>query len=103
MRTAFRVPTLSAKERVILELLTHHGELYGLQMVAASKRRLRRGTIYVTLGRMQAKGYVTSQLEEPRREVGGMPRRLYTPTALGRRVLAAWDHVAEHLVPELAS
>src|SRR4051794_15870138 len=103
MRTAFRVPTLSAKERVILEFLTDDGELYGLQMVAASKRRLKRGTIYVTLGRMETKGYVTSRLEAPPAEAGGMPRRLCTATALGRRILAVWDHVAQHLLPELAS
>ena len=62
MPAAFRVPTLSGKERVVLELLTRDGELYGLQMVAASKRRLKRGTIYVTLGRMETKGYVTSRI-----------------------------------------
>ena len=48
--------TLSAKETLILELLVRDGELYGLQMVAASKRRLKRGTVYVTLGRMEEKG-----------------------------------------------
>jgi DNA-binding PadR family transcriptional regulator len=97
-----RVPTLSTKEQLVLQLLTHEGELYGLQMVAASKRRLKRGTIYVTLGRMERKGYITSRLEDPPEDAGGLPRRVYTPTPLGRRILATWHHVARRLMPELA-
>src|SRR6266850_1142458 len=85
-----RVLTLSAKESLILELLVEREELYGLQLVAASKRRLKRGTVYVTLGRMEDKGYVTSRLEDPSPESGGLPRRVYRPTALGRRVLSTW-------------
>src|SRR4051812_39617047 len=102
MRTPSHPPTLSAKERLVLELLTDEGELYGLQMVAASKRGLKRGTIYVTLGRMERKGYITSRIEDPPAGVGGLGRRLYTPTALGRRILATWAHVARHLMPEVA-
>ena len=90
------------KERIILELLTAQGELYGLQMVAASNRRLKRGTIYVTLGRMERKGYITSRVEDPPEEVGGLPRRVYQPTAVGRRILATWEHVARQLMPEFA-
>ena len=92
-----RVPTLSPKEALILELLCTGGELYGLQLVAASKRTLKRGTVYVTLGRMEDKGYITSRQEDAPPDMGGMPRRLYAPTALGRRVLSAWTHVAARL------
>src|SRR4051812_3180446 len=56
------VLTLSAKESLILDLLTEHDELYGLQLVAESKRKLKRGTVYVTLGRMEEKGYIASRL-----------------------------------------
>jgi DNA-binding PadR family transcriptional regulator len=69
--------TLSAKESLILELLVGGGELYGLQVVGASRRRLKRGTVYVTLGRMEEKGYISSRLEDAPADVGGMPRRLY--------------------------
>ena len=51
-----RPPTLSGKESVILELLVRHQALYGLQVVAESRRRLKRGTVYVTLQRMEEKG-----------------------------------------------
>jgi len=97
-----RLLTLSAKESLILELLVEGGELYGLQLVGASKRRLKRGTVYVTLGRMEEKGYISSRLEDAPADVGGMPRRLYQPTPLGRRVLAAWTSAATHLMPEFA-
>src|SRR5215470_17872225 len=97
-----RVLTLSEKEHLVLELLVAHGELYGLQLVAQSKRKLKRGTVYVTLGRMEEKGYISSRLERAPADVGGMPRRLYQPTALGRRVLTAWTSAATHLMPEFA-
>lgn len=97
-----RVPTLSRKELLILELLVEHGHLYGLELVAASRRELKRGTVYVTLGRMEDKGYITSWLEEAPPRVGGMPRRLYRATPLGRRVLTAWTAMARQLVPRLA-
>ena len=94
--------TLSAKESLILELLVEQREMYGLQLVATSKRRLKRGTVYVTLGRMEEKGYITSRLEDAPADVGGMPRRIYQATPLGRRVLAAWSAATTHLMPEFA-
>ena len=35
-------------------------------------------------------------------EAGGLPRRIYEPTAFGRRVLSAYEHVVRHLTPEPA-
>jgi DNA-binding PadR family transcriptional regulator len=101
MATRRHIARLSAKEALILDLLVDKGELYGLQLVAASKRRLKRGTVYVTLGRMEDKGFIASRLEDAPPDVGGLPRRVYTATPLGRRVRDAWMHVAT-LVPELA-
>ncbi len=84
------LPRLSATERFILELLTTHGELFGLAMITRSGGRLKRGTVYVTLGRMQEKGYLDSRQEPLPTGAIGLPRRLYRPSGLGRRVLAAW-------------
>jgi len=39
------MPTLSGKEMVILELLLDGGEMYGLELVGSSRRRLKRGTV----------------------------------------------------------
>src|SRR5207253_3377248 len=50
------VLTLPRKERLILELLASEGPMYGLQLVEQSGGGLKRGTVYVTLGRMEAKG-----------------------------------------------
>ena len=95
---AQRIPSLPPKEALILELLVQEAELYGLQLVAASKGRLKRGTVYVTLGRMEEKGLVEARAEEKPAHAG-MPRRLYRATSLGRRVLDAWSLMAAALAP----
>ena len=97
-----RALTVSPKELVVLQLLVREQQLYGLQLVAASRGRLKRGTVYVTLGRMEDKGYITSHVDEPPPGAGGLPRRIYEPTPLGRRMLAAWSSGAKRLVPEFA-
>src|SRR5687767_11960125 len=97
-----RALTVSPKELLVLELLVKDKHSYGLQLVAASRRRLKRGTVYVTLGRMEEKGYITSHLEDPPSKSGGLPRRVYQPTALGRRVLKAWTTGARALIPDFA-
>lgn len=84
------LPRLSATERLILELLAAHEELFGLRMVELSEGRLKRGTVYVTLGRMHEKGYLESRQEPLPEGAIGLPRRLYRPTGLAMRILAAW-------------
>lgn len=79
---------LSGKEEAILRLLITGRELYGLQMVTESNGAIGRGTIYVTISRMAAKGLVASRQAELGPEETGLPRRLYRITAEGRRVLA---------------
>jgi PadR family transcriptional regulator, regulatory protein PadR len=96
-----QVPTLPPKEALILDLLRQGHEMYGLQLVAASGKRLKRGTVYVTLGRMEEKGYIVSRLESAPPAGGGLPRRLYEITTFGRRVKVAWTHIARQLVPEM--
>ena len=83
-----RVPTLSGKEHVILELLGKSREMYGLELVTESAGALKRGTVYVTLGRMEEKGYITSRAEAASPAQGGLPRRLYRSTPYGRELLA---------------
>src|SRR5687767_4665638 len=97
-----RIPRLSAKESLILDLLAHGEDQYGLQLVAASKGRLKRGTVYVTLGRMEDKGYVTSYAEDAPDGAGGLPRRLYKATPFGLRVVKAWSTLVQQLSPEPA-
>src|SRR5262245_24503625 len=96
------VPRLSAKESLILDLLSTDGELYGLQLVSASRGRLKRGTVYVTLGRMEDKGSATSRAEDAPDGAGGLPRRLYEATPYGLRVFKAWSALLRHLSLEHA-
>lgn len=86
----------------MLELLVRDGQLYGLQLVGAAKGRLERGTIYVTLRRMEDKGCITSKLGEPPPGAGGLPRRIYEATPLGKRMLKAWKSGVTRLVPRFA-
>lgn len=96
-KTEDHVPTLSAKEALLLELLlaTPASEKYGLQMVADSKGQLSRGTIYVTLSRMEDKGYVASRPEEAEHPTSGIPRRLYRVTGYGWKVYEVWQMARE--------
>ena len=84
------VHTLPAKQRLILELLIGAGPLYGLELVERSDGALKRGTVYVTLSRMEAKGFVSSEQETLPPGAIGLPRRRYRPTGLGERALRAW-------------
>ena len=68
--------------------------MYGLQLVEDSKGRLKRGTVYVTLGRMEEKGLIESELEPSPAGHGGLPRRLYRATGHGIRVFQAYEAMA---------
>jgi len=93
------IPNLSAKEAAILDLLLNRpcAEMYGLELVQSSRNKLKRGTVYVTLSRMQEKGYVESRLEEQKTNVSGLPRRLYRVTGYGQRVYEACQLAREAL------
>ena len=90
------VPSLSRTERLILELLADD-ESFGLRLVERANGALNRGTVYVTLGRMQEKGYVESRTEPLPPGAMGLPRRIYRPTAHGLRVFNAWALAARTL------
>ena len=73
----------------MLDLL-ESSERYGLELVEASGGRLKRGSIYVTLGRMEAKRFVASRQEDRPPGAIGLPRRLYRPTPYGLKVRDAY-------------
>ncbi len=89
-RNESRIPTLSQKEQVVLDLLISGGEQFGLELVENSRGAVGRGTVYVTLGRMERKGFITSEQEPPAPGAIGLPRRIYRTTPLGERALRAW-------------
>lgn len=95
-----RLPRLSVVEAEILRLLISQGEMYGLELVGASKI-IKRGTIYVTLGRMADKGLVASRAVKIKNEPG-IPRRLFAPTGLGQRIFHASEEANALLREALA-
>jgi PadR family transcriptional regulator PadR len=79
-------------EAEILRLLIARRESYGLALVEGSGGVLKRGTVYVTLDRMEEKGLVESREEEtPSDGYIGMRRRLYRVTGAGARALQALE------------
>src|SRR3954464_1105902 len=81
---------LSATEMLILGILLNQAQpMYGLQLVGESDGRIARGSIYVTLDRMEGKGLVRSNQETKEPGVSGIPRRMYEPTGLGARAYRA--------------
>jgi len=84
------IPRLSPKEAQILRLLIANREMYGLELVAAAPDQLKPGTIYVTLARMADKGFLDSRVEKVD-GAPGLPRRLFTVTGEGTRVMRVHD------------
>lgn len=91
-----RLPSISSTESLVIELLGG-GERFGLELVDASGGRLKRGTIYVTLSRMEAKGFVLSRQESRPAAAIGLPRRMYQVTAYGLKVHEAYLLLREAL------
>ncbi|MFI4869433.1 MAG: PadR family transcriptional regulator [Steroidobacterales bacterium] len=79
----------SNTELLILGLLRDRpGGMYGLELVEASGGALKRGTVYVTLSRMEDKGFIKSRLPK-KSDHAGLPRPHYSIAAPGQRCLEA--------------
>ncbi|WP_113007228.1 helix-turn-helix transcriptional regulator [Agrobacterium pusense] len=81
-------------EMEILRLLISSRRLYGLEMVKESDK-LKRGTIYVYLGRMEEKEWINSEAEKDPK-VPGLPRRRYWITGKGQRVFDRANEMRKH-------
>jgi PadR family transcriptional regulator PadR len=79
------------EQMVLLAILRLGDESNALAVLAEldreAGRRVSRGTLYKTLDRMEAKGYVAWTVEEATPERGGHPRRLFRVTADGLELL----------------
>ena len=81
---------LSAKEMLILEILSDNGrEMYGLDIIERSDGKLRRGTVYVCLSRLENSAYVASREETYAEQwyAESLRRRLYRITESGNCAL----------------
>jgi PadR family transcriptional regulator, regulatory protein PadR len=110
MKRGRDLPSLGEFELlVLLAVLRGDGEAYGATILkdleARTSRSVSRGALYVTLDRLEAKGYVSSRTGDPAPARGGRPRRYYTvrPTGLAllRHSLDALRHMSEGLALKL--
>ncbi len=88
---------MSEKEFLIMTMLIENGEMFGLEMVEKSDGALKKGTIYVTLGRMEDKELVNSAEEARRENETGIARRLYSTTDYGERLYKAQEIALKYL------
>lgn len=79
----------SGKELEVLRLLQSAGTaMYGLALAEESGGSIGRSSIYVLLGRLETKGYITVNRPTVASHPG-MPRPLYKINVEGERALAA--------------
>ena len=91
-----RLPSISKTESLILDLLEDR-ERFGLELVDRSGGAVKRGSVYVLLSRMEAKGFVESWQEERPAGAIGLPRRMYRATPYGLKVRDAYRLLREAL------
>lgn len=91
-----RLPSISGTESLLLDLLEDR-ERFGLELVERSGGAVKRGSVYVLLARMEAKGFVESWQEERAPGAIGLPRRMYRATAYGLKVRDAYRLLQEAL------
>ncbi len=76
---------------VMAAVLRLDGEAYGTRIIQeiedATGTRVKSGSLYITLNRLEGKGYVTSRVADPEPGRGGRPKRYMTVTPAGLRIL----------------
>jgi|SRR4051812_26042871 DNA-binding MarR family transcriptional regulator len=90
------LPTVSADEMLVLELLRQHDELDPSALVTRSGGRLAARTASAALRKLEAKDLVAGRPEGLRR-VSGRSRRLFHATAAGRRLFELWAMLRQQL------
>ena len=91
------------EQMVLLAVLQVHEDAYGVtvheELERHTDRAVSRGAVYMTLDRLEKKGFLTSSLSEPTAERGGRSKRCYAVTktaitalrASRRTLLSLWD------------
>lgn len=76
---------ITSSEALVLSLLSQQsGGAFGSQLVHLSEGKVKRGSVYAVLGRLDSAGYVRAVEEAPTEEYA-LPRTRYQITALGAR------------------
>jgi len=97
------------EQLILFAVLRLRGEAYGVRIREEIARRTGRsvsaGGIYTILGRLEARGLVTSRLSDETPERGGRRKKMYRITADGAEALRAsyeaLQAMARDLLPEL--
>jgi DNA-binding PadR family transcriptional regulator len=81
------------EQLVLLAVIHGEGDAYAVSIRDEIESRtgiaLGRGSVYVTLDRLERKGYLTSSMGEPTAERGGKAKRCFSITPVGRAALSA--------------
>jgi DNA-binding PadR family transcriptional regulator len=89
------------EQLVLLAAIRLGDEAYAVsirdEIHARSRVDLSRTSVYVTLDRLDRKGYVTSWFGSPTPERGGKAKRFFNVTPAGRRALAAAETAVARL------
>jgi DNA-binding PadR family transcriptional regulator len=97
------------EQMLLLAVLRLGSRAYGVRLMeeleATVGRRVSRGSVYVTLDRLEDKGWLASQVSGARPERGGRPRRIVSVTPEGVEqlkrsrgaLMALWDGLEEAL------
>lgn len=89
------------EQLVLLAVLGLGDEAYAVpvrdQIHQHARIDLGRSTVYVTLDRLERKGYVASRFGDPTPERGGKARRYFSVTAPGRRALATATEAVDRM------
>ena len=89
-------------EQMVLLAIAHlRGEAYGIPIVAEIERRtgrrVARAAVYITLRRLEEKGFVSTWMGDPTPERGGKGRRYVKLEAEGARALIEARQAAERM------
>src|SRR5689334_5369826 len=89
------------EQLVLLAIAQLRGEAYGVPIAEEIARRtgrsVARAAVYVTLRRLEDKGFVSSWVGDPTPERGGKARRYVKLEAEGARALRDARHAAERM------
>ena len=89
------------EQMVLLAILHLRGESYGVPILEEIERRtgrtVARAAVYVTLRRLEEKGFVASRMGDPTPERGGKARRYVRIEPAGARALREARQAAERM------
>jgi DNA-binding PadR family transcriptional regulator len=89
------------EQLILLAILRLDGEAYAVPILEEVQSKtglsLSRGSVYVTLDRLEQKGYLESWFAEPTPERGGRAKRFFRISALGAEALRRSRHALQKM------